>query len=186
VSVASELTQTEEQVMTETMLSAERRDLLETLNSHREFLRFTAQGLTDEQARQTPTVSALSVGGIIKHVAATESGWAEFIVRGTEAVEMDMSEEAFAARSAEFVMQPGETLAGLVAEYDAVAQRTNDLVAEVADLDASHGLPDAPWFEPGARWSIRRALLHIIAETSQHAGHADIVREAIDGAKTMG
>jgi hypothetical protein len=44
----------------------------------------------------------------------------------------------------------------------------------------------APWFEPGARWSVRRALLHVIAETAQHAGHADIIREALDGAKTMG
>ncbi|MBV9583186.1 MAG: DUF664 domain-containing protein, partial [Chloroflexi bacterium] len=46
--------------------------------------------------------------------------------------------------------------------------------------------PEAPWFERGARWSARRVLLHLIAETSQHAGHADIIREALDGAKTMG
>ena len=44
----------------------------------------------------------------------------------------------------------------------------------------------APWFPPGARWSARRVLLHIIAETAQHAGHADIIRESLDGAKTMG
>ena len=50
----------------------------------------------------------------------------------------------------------------------------------------SQPLPEAPWYEPGASWSARRVLLHLIAETSQHAGHADIIREAIDGAKTMG
>ena len=50
---------------------------------------------------------------------------------------------------------------------------------------AQAGAP-APWFEVGARWSARRALLHIIAETAQHAGHADMLREAIDGSKTMG
>ena len=54
------------------------------------------------------------------------------------------------------------------------------------DLDAAHPLPQAPWFEAGASWSARRVLLHIIAETSQHAGHADIIREALDGAKSMG
>ena len=54
------------------------------------------------------------------------------------------------------------------------------------DLDATQPLPQAPWFEPGARWSARRVLLHIIAETAQHAGHADILRESLDGAKTMG
>src|SRR3712207_9015981 len=45
------------------------------------------------------------------------------------------------------------------------------------DLDASHPLPEAPWFEPGARRSARRVFLHIVAETAQHAGHADILRE---------
>jgi hypothetical protein len=53
-------------------------------------------------------------------------------------------------------------------------------------LDDSHPLPEAPWFEPGARWSARRVILHILAETAQHAGHADIIRESLDGAKTMG
>jgi hypothetical protein len=77
-------------------------------------------------------------------------------------------------------------LAELLDRYDVVARRTDHLVAVLASLDASHPLPEAPWFEPGARWSARRVLLHIIAETAQHAGHADIIREALDGAKTMG
>jgi hypothetical protein len=54
------------------------------------------------------------------------------------------------------------------------------------DLDTTHRLPEAPWFEPGARWSVRRVLLHVVAETAQHAGHADILRESIDGRKSMG
>ncbi|HZH22206.1 MAG TPA: DUF664 domain-containing protein, partial [Geodermatophilus sp.] len=54
------------------------------------------------------------------------------------------------------------------------------------DLDASHPLPEAPWFQPGARRSARRVFVHIVAETAQHAGHADILRETIDGQKTMG
>ena len=172
--------------MNATASSIEQTDLLETLDTHREFLRTTVAGLTDEQAGRRTTVSALSLGGLIKHVASTEAGWADFIVRGPDAVAMDMSEEAFAARADEFQMLPGETLAGLLAEYDAVAVHTNELVAGLTDLDASHPLPEAPWFEPGARWSARRAVLHIIAETSQHAGHADIIRESLDGAKTMG
>ncbi len=56
---------------------------------------------------------------------------------------------------------------------------------EPATGDAAR-LPPAPWFEPGARWSARRVLLHMIAETAQHAGHADIIRESLDGAKSMG
>jgi hypothetical protein len=85
-----------------------------------------------------------------------------------------------------FRMQPGETLAGVLDHYAEVARRTEELVRSLPDLDVSHPLPEAPWFEPGARWSARRTLLHIIAETTQHAGHADIIRESLDGARTMG
>jgi Protein of unknown function (DUF664) len=169
-------------------LTGERADLTESLQRHRGFLRQTTRGLTDEQAAQRTTVSALCIGGVIKHVAATEKQWTDFIVSGPRpAGSWDPSDPETAARwAAGFQMLPGETLAGLLAEYDEVARQTDELVATLPDLDSSHPLPAAPWFPPGARWSARRALLHIIAETSQHAGHADIIRESIDGAKTMG
>ena len=83
-------------------------------------------------------------------------------------------------------LQQGETLAGVLADYEAVAAHTDEVVATMPDLDADHALPEAPWFEPGARWSARRVFLHVIAETAQHAGHADILRESIDGQRTMG
>ena len=85
-----------------------------------------------------------------------------------------------------FRMLEGETLAGLLADYDQVARHTADLIRSLPDLDAPQPLPEAPWFEKGASWSARKVLLHVIAETSQHAGHADIIRECLDGAKTMG
>jgi hypothetical protein len=82
-------------------------------------------------------------------------------------------------------LAPGETLAGVLSDYEEVARRTDELVATL-HLDAEHALPEAPWFQPGACWSVRRVFLHSIAETAQHAGHADILRESIDGQKTMG
>ena len=169
--------------------STERADLLETLAKHRYFLRFTVRDLTDEQAAARPTASELCLGGLIKHVSEVESGWIDFIIDGPSA--MDRTSEEWDGQAAEdwlarFRMQPGETLTGLLARYERVAQRTDELVLNLADLDASHALPDAPWFEKGARWSARRVLLHIIAETSQHAGHADIIRETLDGSKSMG
>jgi hypothetical protein len=166
-------------------LTAERADLLETLTAHRRFLRFTVQGLTDERARLRPTASELTLGGLIKHVAGQESKWVDFILTGPEAIATPVDEAGFAEWAAEFRLLPGETLAGVLQKYEDVARRTDDLVATV-DLDSSHPLPAAPWFEPGARRSARRVLLHIIAETAQHAGHADILRESLDGQKTMG
>jgi hypothetical protein len=83
-------------------------------------------------------------------------------------------------------MQEGETLAGLLKEYEEAARETEKVVANLPDLEVSHPLPEAPWFEPGASWTARQVLLHVLAETSQHSGHADIIRESLDGAKTMG
>ena len=168
-----------------TTTDTERLDLLQTLATHRQFLRTTARDLTDAQASQKSTVSALCVGGVIKHVAYTESGWADFIVHGPSALAFS-GEADYAEHSASFRMEPGETLASILEQYDAVARRTDELVTTIPDLAASHPLPEAPWFEPGATWSARRSLLHIIAETAQHAGHADIIRESIDGSRTMG
>jgi uncharacterized damage-inducible protein DinB len=169
-------------------LTGERADLLETLAKHRGFLRFTTNGLTDEQAGLRTTASELCIGGLIKHVTSTERSWADFIEHGPSAMPdfTAMTEADFAKRADDFRMLPGETLAGVLAEYEKVAQRTDDLVAALPDLNVSHPLPKAPWFEPSARWSARRTLLHIIAETAQHAGHADILRESLDGAKSMG
>ena len=166
----------------------ERADLLETLAKHRHFLRFTTRDLTDEQAGTRSTASALCLGGLIKHVTSVERAWAAFIVEGASAMPdfSTMTEADFAKRADEFKMLPGETLAGVLAEYEEVARRTDELVAKLPDLNASHPLPRAPWFDGDAHWSARRVLLHIIAETAQHAGHADIIRESLDGAKTMG
>ncbi|KLL10321.1 MULTISPECIES: DinB family protein [Protofrankia] len=169
---------------TGTTVTGERADLLETLAKHRYFLRHTARDLTDGQAAQRTTVSELTLGGLIKHVTFTERDWATFITEGPAV--MEQSPERWRAWSDAFRVLPGETLAGLLDEYEQVARRTDELVAALPDLDVSQPLPEAPWFEPGVRWSARRVLLHLIAETAQHAGHADIIRESLDGAKSMG
>jgi uncharacterized damage-inducible protein DinB len=169
-------------------IGGERADLLAMLRQPRQFLRHTVRGITDEQARQRTTVSELCLGGLIKHVTAGEKGWVDFILEGPSSKKdfEDMTEEDFAQRESEFRLLPDETLADVLAAYDEVAARTDELVLSLPYLDATQPLPKAPWFEPGAHWSARRTLLHISAETSQHAGHADIIREALDGQKTMG
>jgi uncharacterized damage-inducible protein DinB len=166
-------------------VTGEHADLLAALAKQRHFQRYTVRDLTDEQARQRTTASELTLGGLIKHVTFTERQWARFIVDGPEAMGMGGGQSANAWADA-FRMLDDETLAGLLEDYGDAAQQTDELVLKLPDLDASHPLPPAPWFEPGAHWSARRVLLHIIAETAQHCGHADIIRESLDGAKTMG
>ncbi|GAA5169474.1 MULTISPECIES: DinB family protein [Amycolatopsis] len=174
--------------MTQATITGEKADLLAGLAKQRHFLRFTTRDLTDDQARQRTTASELCLGGLIKHVTSVEKGWAEFIRRGPAAMPnfAEMTEEDYARRADEFRLLPGETLTGVLADYAEVARETDELVAGLPNLDVDHPLPEAPWFEPGGRWSARRVVLHIIAETAQHAGHADIIRESLDGAKSMG
>jgi hypothetical protein len=181
------------------VVTSERTDLLEILDMHRYFLRYTTRGLTDEQAAQRTTVSELCLGGLIKHVTFAERNWVTFIVDGPSAL-LGLKlpiEELRKWFQVSFRMLDGETLKSLLDDYEQVARRTNDVVATLPDLDISHTLPDlgasrifkpppdAPWLEPGTQMSARKVLLHLIAETSQHAGHADIIRESLDGAKSM-
>src|SRR4051795_12968485 len=97
-------------------LTGERADLVQTLDTHRNFLRFTVRGLTDEQATLRPTVSELTLAGLIKHVAHTEATWAAFAERGPSAFgDGNWSVETW---QAEWRLGPGETLESVLAEYE--------------------------------------------------------------------
>ena len=166
----------------------ERQEFIGALAKHRGLLVRTLRGISDEQARLRPTVSALCLGGLIKHVTAMEQSWSNFITEGTTAMGGAGADAAVTAArfSATFEMTDDETVAVLLERYRERARATDELVMTLPSLGISHPLPDAPWFEQGASWSARRVLVHVIAETAQHAGHADIIRETIDGAKSMG
>ncbi|MFJ9849420.1 DinB family protein [Streptomyces sp. NPDC101150] len=168
--------------------TGERADLLAMLAKHRHMLRFTTRDLTDEQAGLRTTAGELCLGGLIKHVTSVERKWGDFILDGPAAMPdfTAMTEADWARRADDFRMLPGETLAGVLDNYAEVARRTDELVATLPDLDATQQLPKAPWFESDERWSARRVLMHIMSETAQHSGHADIIRESLDGAKSMG
>ncbi|HEY3262754.1 MAG TPA: DinB family protein [Pseudonocardiaceae bacterium] len=158
----------------------EREGLLAYLAQQRDAVRIAAHGLTDEQARATPAVSALSIGGLIKHLAATERGWLDTVLQrdrgGTEEAESNYHDG--------FRLTPDETLADVLARYDEVAKETEAIIAGIADLGQPVPVPKGvPWFPDDVEaWSVRWVLLHLIEETARHAGHADIVRESVDGA----
>lgn len=160
----------------------ERDSLIEFLRQQRYVLKLAAYKLNDEQAQAAPSVSALSVGGLIKHVALTEQHWMRRIVRGEEYGDMgDEYENGF-----RFVGD--ETLESIIAFYDEVEAETERFIAEEEDLGRLVPIPQGvPWFPADEEnWSVRWVLLHIIEETARHAGHADIVREAIDGSVAFG
>jgi uncharacterized damage-inducible protein DinB len=153
----------------------ERHGLLDFLAQQRCVLRVAAFGLSDEQARLTPTAGTLSVGGLVKHVAATEAYWIG-LVAGRDGAAEDYGSG--------FVLGEDETLGEVLGRYDDVAAHTEAVVAGIDDLGRPVPVPrDAPWYPQDLEaWSVRWVLLHLIEETARHAGHADIVRESIDGA----
>ncbi|MGI8458071.1 MAG: DinB family protein [Propionibacteriaceae bacterium] len=180
------MTESTSETTTNTAGGAERDELIAMVQKQRGLFLVTAQGLTDEQARLTPTVSTLSLGGLVKHVTTTEAGWLDFIEHGAPDQQVDwehQNEAAYQAYADGFRLLADETLAGVLDAYAVVAARAVELVQTV-DLDLAHALPEAPWFAKES-WSNRRVLIHLIAETAQHAGHADIIRETIDGQRTM-
>ncbi|MDV2478105.1 DinB family protein [Rhodococcus zopfii] len=165
--------------MADNSRSGERADILGILAEQREMLLITARNLNDEQARTRSTVSDLTVGGLIKHVTATEKTWIETIrnLDDTTTFDMDSAME-------QYYMRDDETLAGLLGSYAAVARDTEQFVLALDDLDLQVPLPTAPWAPEREWWSARKVLLHIIRETAHHSGHADIIRESLDGANS--
>lgn len=158
-------------------ITDERDGLLAYLAQMCYVLRLTAHGLSDEQARATPTASSLSVGGLVKHAATTERGW----IQRVRDEPQTYGREDYLAN---FHLAEGETLQDVLDLYEEVAAETETAVAEVEDLGRPVPVPrDAPWFPQDVEaWSVRWVLLHLIQETARHAGHADIIRESIDGA----
>jgi uncharacterized damage-inducible protein DinB len=157
----------------------ERDGLLQYLAQARYVLRLTAHGLTDDQARQASTRSQLTVGGLIKHVAYTERGWIDTVLQRKRPAESPDAD----AYDQHFHFGPEDTLEGVFAFYDEVAEETASVIAGIEDLGQAVPVPqDEPWFPKDIEaWSVRWVLLHLIQETARHAGHADLVREHVDG-----
>ena len=157
-------------------VETEREALIVYLVQQREGLKYAAYGLSDEQIRLKPSASALSVGGLIKHAALTERGWIQIMLGRPEESEEDAYQDSFA-------LVEHETLDSLIADFDQVARETEEAVNSLDDLGTKVQLPSAPWYpENREGYSARWVLLHVVEELARHAGHADIIREHIDGA----
>ena len=142
-------------------------------------VRAASYGLTEQQARETPCRSALSIGGLLKHVT--------YVMQGRERQRANpgaMPDEAgYALFMASFALGDGETLAGTLEAFDAARSA---YLADVRAVDpgAAMTAPPAPWDGiDGPTDSVQRfELIHHVEEIARHAGHADIIREHLDGA----
>ena len=143
-------------------------------------IRAATYGLTEEQARSTPCRSELSIGGIVKHTLHGMRG-AVSRLRG-DAQAHDTSDAGIADYLAQFRLGDDETTVGVLAEWDVARAELLAALAE-ADPGAEVVAPAEPWhgrFEPEPI-HLRFYLLHQVEEFARHAGHADIIREQIDG-----
>jgi uncharacterized damage-inducible protein DinB len=154
----------------------EREGLLAFLEHQRQAVRNATYGLREDQARLTPTPSGLSLGGLVKHLADAEHGWTDRVLG------VEPSETAFDDYMASFALSGDETLAGVLLRYGETSARTDAVISDIDDLGRRVPLPEAPWFPDPEDCTVRWILLHLIEETARHAGHADIIREALDGA----
>ncbi|MDX2544737.1 DinB family protein [Streptomyces sp. WI04-05B] len=151
--------------------------LLSFIEEQRGGIRRALLGLTDEQAASRPSASELSLSGLLKHVAEVEQGWIARARGEAPAVKRDQSNW-----HENFVLVEGETVASQLAYWEKVAAETEAFLRSVPSLDDTFALPPDPWFPPEGRVSMRWLALHLIRETARHAGHADIIRESLDGA----
>jgi hypothetical protein len=144
----------------------ERAGLSLFLDEQRAALLRKFDGLTDEQARQRPVRSAFCMLTLVKHVAFVERRWFQL-----EIARRDVPGLWPPPDDRELHLEPGDTVATITALYNTIIDENRAILADVDDLDSlsETGL--------NRRW----VLLHLIEEVARHAGHADIIREEIDG-----
>ena len=153
----------------------ERAGLSECLDYQREALIDKLQGLSDEQARINATVSSLSLLSLVKHSAIWERRWFQVIVAGRR-FPGEWPEAQSAELDPTFQLTENDTVETVLADY-------RDQIAASQEILGSFDL-DAPcaWPEKAHR-NLRWVALPMIEETARHAGHADIIRETIDGTR---
>jgi uncharacterized damage-inducible protein DinB len=158
------------------LIESEREGLLSFLEHQREAIRNATYGLGEDQVRFKSTPSGLSLGGLVKHLNHAESGWIDRVQ------DVATTNTTFDDYLASFELMDEETLTEVLRQYSETCARTDAVIREIDDLGRRIPLPDEPWFPDPEGCTVRWILLHLVEETARHAGHADIIRESLDGA----
>jgi uncharacterized damage-inducible protein DinB len=158
----------------------ERQDLLEIAADQRRNFLYTVEDINDEQARARTTVSELTLGGLVKHLAALQRSWLA-VIDGSAPAEVGWAD----LDSDPYRMTEAETLAGVLGSFEEACAAFDRTVRDEPDLDRRVTLPRYPWSPPQpVVWTVRHVLMHVFREIAHHSGHADIIREALDGSST--
>ncbi|MFD4690968.1 DinB family protein [Streptomyces sp. NPDC058463] len=154
----------------------ERGALLAFVEAQRGAVRRSVLGLTEEQAASRPSVSELSLSGLVKHVAETELNW----LRMAQQLPNERRRDAETWADS-FRLVGDETVPQVVEFWSKVAAETEAFIHGVDSMNDTFPLPEAPWYPKDERCSMRWLLVHLVEEIARHAGHADIIRESLDG-----
>ncbi len=151
--------------------------LLSFLDFYRTVMARKLEGLTSEQMNRTVAASTLTIGGLVKHLAQVEDTW--LTVRFAGRPEPEPWASAPFDQDIDWDLDASaDEPAALLALFDAACERSRAVVHAAPSLDAV----SVPGIPPGrGPWNLRWILLHLIEEYARHSGHADLLREAIDG-----
>lgn len=142
-------------------------------------MRSTVVGLSNEQAHSTPSASALNLTGLLRHSGEVAVFWS---AAAASAPEPPTLPEGVEDNDMETLMANTDSLEDTLAYFDRCVALATEQIDAVQDLSAPVPVPEAPWFPADLKhWEVRWALVHICTEIARHTGHADIIRESIDG-----
>jgi uncharacterized damage-inducible protein DinB len=154
----------------------ERTTLLEFLDWYRLTIEVKCDGMDEAQARRTVPPSDMSLLGLVRHLTEVERNWFRAKMAGQDAPYwFDYADD----EDADWHPDDEETLAAALDRYRAECERSRAITASIPSLDTQSKVIVRGYDAPV---SLRWVLVHMIEETARHAGHADLLRQSIDGA----
>ena len=154
---------------------ADERTTLETfLDYYREAVKIKLRGLSEEDARRRLVPSATTLSGLIKHLCRVEASWFQYRLAQENPEDLPALRGWIDDPERDFRVGPHETVDALIAQYDEQCALSRQAAA---GFDLGHVVPHPALGQVSARW----IYVHMIEETARHAGHADILREQLDG-----
>ena len=153
-------------------VAGERETLEGFLEYHRRVLSGKLRGLSEEDARRRLVPSSTTPIGLIKHAAAVERAWFHHFLAGRPREQIAGNSRGDAPS---WEVGQGETIADVIAEFDEACAESRRIAA---GFDLDHTVPHDRLGPVSLRW----IYVHMTREHARHVGHADILREQIDGA----